>query len=85
MTDPRALHLRLFTIDTHIDIPWPDRGDAFGPSERRVDLAKMRAGGLKAGCFAAYVPQGPRTERGSAGPSRAPRRCCGDRRDGGQP
>jgi len=61
MTDPRALHARLFTIDTHIDIPWPDRGDAFGPSERRVDLAKMQAGGLKAGCFAAYVPQGPRT------------------------
>ena len=65
MTDPRALHARLFTIDTHIDIPWPDRGDAFGPSERRVDLAKMRAGGLKAGCFAAYVPQGPRTEEGA--------------------
>ncbi|HWA80777.1 MAG TPA: membrane dipeptidase [Acetobacteraceae bacterium] len=61
MSDPRALHARLFTIDTHIDIPWPDRGDAFGPSERRVDLAKMQAGGLKAGCFAAYVPQGPRT------------------------
>ncbi|HTU53359.1 MAG TPA: dipeptidase [Acetobacteraceae bacterium] len=61
MTDPHALHARLFTIDTHIDIPWPDRGDAFGPSERRVDLAKMQAGGLKAGCFAAYVPQGPRT------------------------
>jgi membrane dipeptidase len=61
MTDALALHARLFTIDTHIDIPWPDRGDAFGPSSRRVDLAKMRAGGLKAGCFAAYVPQGPRT------------------------
>jgi membrane dipeptidase len=67
MTDPRGLHARLFTIDTHIDIPWPDRGDAFGPSERRVDLAKMRAGGLKAGCFAAYVPQGPRTEEGERG------------------
>ncbi len=64
MTDPHALHARLFTIDTHIDIPWPDRGDAFGPSERRVDLAKMQAGGLKAGCFAAYVPQGPRTAEG---------------------
>ncbi len=62
MLDPVALHARLFTIDTHIDIPWPDRGDAFGPSARRVDLAKMQAGRLKAGCFAAYVPQGPRTE-----------------------
>ena len=62
MIDPRGLHAHLFTMDTHIDIPWPDKGDAFGPSERRVDLAKMRAGGLKAGCFAAYVPQGPLTE-----------------------
>ncbi|MDA8050981.1 MAG: dipeptidase [Rhodospirillales bacterium] len=61
MTDPLAVHARLFTIDTHIDIPWPDVGDAFGPSTRRVDLAKMRAGGVKGGCFAAYVPQGPRS------------------------
>jgi membrane dipeptidase len=61
MTDALRLHARIFTIDTHIDIPWPDRGDAFGPSGRRVDLAKMQAGGLKAGCFAAYVRQGERT------------------------
>jgi len=61
MIDARALHARIFTLDTHIDIPWPDRGDAFGPSSRRVDFAKMREGGLKAGCFAAYVPQGPRS------------------------
>ncbi|MGH7118486.1 MAG: dipeptidase [Acetobacteraceae bacterium] len=60
MIDPAAMHARLLTIDTHIDIPWPDRGDAFGPSTRRVDFAKMQAGGLKAGCFAAFVPQGPR-------------------------
>lgn len=58
------LHARLLAIDTHVDIPWPDRGDAFGPSERRVDFAKMRAGGVKACCFAAYVPQGPRTADG---------------------
>lgn len=65
MLDPVALHARLCTIDTHIDIPWPDRGDASGPSARRVDLAKMRAGGVKAGCFAAYVPQGPREPQAS--------------------
>ena len=57
MLDAAALHAGLLTLDTHIDIPWPDVGDAFGPSGRRVDLAKMRAGGLRAGCFAAYVPQ----------------------------
>lgn len=66
MLDARTLHSRLVTIDTHIDIPWPDRGDAFGPSDRRVDLAKMHEGGLKAGCFAAYVPQGPLTSEGEA-------------------
>ena len=35
-----------------------------GKGARRVDLPKMRRGGLGAGCFAAYVPQGPRDEAG---------------------
>ncbi len=62
MIDPSALHKSLLTIDTHIDIPWPD-GPAFVDDTRRcVDLPKMRRGHLVAGCFAAYVPQGPRTE-----------------------
>ena len=56
----------MLTIDTHVDIPWPDRGDAFGPSPRCVDFAKMRAGGLDAVFLAAYVPQGPRTDEGFA-------------------
>ncbi len=69
MQDTAALHASLVTIDTHIDIPWPTGPDAFetrprGPGARRVDLPKMRAGGLGAGCFAAYVPQGPRTPAG---------------------
>lgn len=55
----------LLTLDTHIDIPWPDRGDAFASDTPRcVDLPKMQAGNLRAGCFAAYVPQGPRTPDG---------------------
>jgi membrane dipeptidase len=57
-----TLHRSLLTLDTHIDIPWPD-GPAFtGETMRRVDLAKMRRGHMAAGCFVAYVPQGPRTE-----------------------
>jgi hypothetical protein len=28
MTDPLALHRSLLTLDTHIDIPWPE-GPAF--------------------------------------------------------
>ncbi len=64
MTDPLALHRALLTIDTHIDIPWPN-GPAFrDETTRRVDLPKMRRGGVGAGCFAAYVPQGPRTPEG---------------------
>ncbi len=56
MTD---LHARLLTLDSHIDIPWPDGDDPFHESaNRRVDLPKMLRGGLRAGCFAAYIPQG---------------------------
>jgi membrane dipeptidase len=64
MLDTPGLHTRLLTIDTHIDIPWPERIGFFEDGARRVDLPKMRRGGIAAGCFAAYVPQGPRTEAG---------------------
>ncbi len=64
MIDSTDLHSSLLTIDTHIDIPWPT-GPAFrDETTRRVDLPKMRRGGVGAGCFAAYVPQGPRTPEG---------------------
>jgi membrane dipeptidase len=56
-----AIHRGLLTLDTHIDIPWPEGPDPFLDGKRRVDLPKMRRGGLGAGCFAAYVPQGKRT------------------------
>src|SRR5579859_4509117 len=57
MSDPLDLHRRLLTLDTHIDIPWPD-GPAFAAeTQRRVDLPKMRRGLLACGFFAAYVPQ----------------------------
>ena len=69
MPSPAALQASIVTIDTHIDIPWPSGPDAFedlprGKGARRVDLPKMRRGGLGAGCFAAYVPQGPRDAAG---------------------
>ena len=66
MTDPLTLHQSLLTLDTHIDIPWPNGADPFSETARRVDLPKMRRGYLRAGCFAAYVPQGPRTAEGRA-------------------
>jgi membrane dipeptidase len=46
-------------LDSHIDIPWPDGPDPFGHTGRCVDFPKMRAGGMTAGCFVAYVPQSP--------------------------
>jgi membrane dipeptidase len=47
----------LLVLDTHIDIPWPDGPDPFSHTGRCVDLPKMVAGGMSAGCFVAYVPQ----------------------------
>ena len=66
LPDPAALHRSLLTLDTHIDIPWPKGPDPFQDGARRVDLPKMRRGGMAAGCFAAYVPQDrrmPETEQ----------------------
>ena len=67
MMDAAALHAGLVTIDTHVDIPWPPGPSAAEDGPRRVDLPKMRRGGLGAVCFAAYVPQGPLTEEGHRG------------------
>ncbi len=66
MMDAVALHAGLVTVDTHVDIPWPPGPSAFEDGPRRVDIPKMRRGGLGAVCFAAYVPQGPRTAEGHA-------------------
>ena len=73
MTDPSPQatpHPTLLTIDTHVDIPWPDRGDfATGAPARRVDLPRMRAGGLGAACLVAYVGQDARDAAGHAAAS----------------
>ncbi len=57
-----AIHAATLVLDSHIDIPWPpETGGAFTQDTRRcVDLPKLRRGGVAAGCFAAFVPQGPR-------------------------
>jgi membrane dipeptidase len=64
MIDAAALHRATLTLDSHIDIPWPT--NPFTPTDRHVDLPKMKAGSLDAGCFVAFVPQGPRTPAGCA-------------------
>ena len=61
VTDTAALHRSLLTLDSHIDIPWPDGPDPFTETRRCVDLPKMRRGGVGCGFFVAYVPQARRT------------------------
>ncbi|MHB1192084.1 MAG: dipeptidase [Longimicrobiales bacterium] len=60
----QAIHARVITLDTHIDIlgNWgtPEL-DPCGPTNLKVDLPKMVAGGLKVTFPAVYVGQGPRT------------------------
>ena len=53
-------HDGLLAIDTHVDIPWPKGPSPFEDGPRCVDLPKLKAGGVAAVCFAAYIPQGPR-------------------------
>ncbi len=65
-TAAAAIHAATLTLDSHIDIPWPTGPDPFSDGARRADLPKMRRGGLRAACFAAYVPQGPLTPEGHA-------------------
>jgi membrane dipeptidase len=64
----RALHLRILTVDTHCDTamrlltPGWKVGDRHDPAERssgKIDLPRMKEGGLDAEFFAAFVGQGP--------------------------
>jgi len=65
-SDPAAVHAATLTLDTHVDVPWPEMPEPAGPTRRRVDFGKMAAGGLKAVVFIAYVPQGKRDAPGLA-------------------
>ena len=74
MTDPAALHQRLFTIDTHLDTPtarlmrpgW-DFAARHDPAAdgSQCDLPRMR-GAIDALVFAVYSPQAARTAAGFA-------------------
>ena len=69
----RAIHERVITIDTHVDIP-PDFGtEAYDPAKakppgQQVDLPGMEQGGLDAVFFIVFVMQ---RERNAAGYARA--------------
>ena len=64
-----AIHERVLTLDTHIDIPLNFATRAVDPGvsgDFQVDLPKMRAGGLDAGFFIVYVGQTARTPENEA-------------------
>jgi membrane dipeptidase len=73
MADPRvavarAIHDRVIALDTHVDIPNNYATAESDPGVRggaKVDLVKMREGGLDAAFFIVYVGQGPRTPEGN--------------------
>ncbi|MDE2905513.1 MAG: dipeptidase [Acidobacteriota bacterium] len=64
-----AVHERVLTLDSHIDIPLNFATRAVDPGvsgDFQVDLPKMRAGGLDAGFFIVYVGQTERTPENEA-------------------
>jgi membrane dipeptidase len=56
----------VFTLDSHIDIRWPNPPDPCAEGPMRVDFPKMERGGLRGAVFVAYVPQGRRDAAGHA-------------------
>jgi membrane dipeptidase len=72
-TKPAAdLHLRLLTLDTHLDTPayFGIAGWEFGERHQveedgsQLDIPRMIEGGLDGGFFVTYIPQGPLTDEG---------------------
>jgi len=61
--DVSALHDRVLTLDTHIDIPltYMTEIDPSGETDLQVDLPKLTAGKLDSGFWIVYTPQGDLT------------------------
>jgi membrane dipeptidase len=61
----RAIHARVLTLDSHVDVIVPGAVSEYGPGEKnRADLDKLRRGGIDAVAFAIAVGPGPRTREG---------------------
>lgn len=70
----KAIHERVFTFDTHVDIPgnWsttPQNDADSGTAQ--VTFRKMKQGGLDGAFFAVFAGQGPRTPAGDSAAKRA--------------
>lgn len=70
-----AIHARTFTLDTHADLPYLlskrpdfDIGEYHDPYESgsRIDIPRMRQGGLDGVFWAVFVAQGDRDSKGHA-------------------
>lgn len=71
MERARAIHERVLTVDTHVDIPFNFDTDAYdmmkpGPRGQQVHIPTMEEGGLDAAFLIVYVGQGDRTVAGNA-------------------
>ena len=62
------IRAEIITFDSHIDIPFDfmenPKHDPGNNSDMQVDIPKMQKGGMDAGFFVVYVPQGPLNEAG---------------------
>ncbi|HBL75900.1 MAG: hypothetical protein A2W90_10820 [Bacteroidetes bacterium GWF2_42_66] len=64
----RRIHEKAITVDTHCDTPWAllssdfNIGKKHNAPQSRVDLPRMKEGGLDAEFFAMFTSQKPRTE-----------------------
>lgn len=68
-SEARALHARVLTLDTHVDIGRGYATDQLDPgrfTRAQVDLPKMRAGGLDAKFLIVFTSQGALDEAGYA-------------------
>lgn len=64
----QAIHQRVLTLDSHVDIPLNFATSEFVPAtaDAQVNLQTMRSGGLDAAFFIVYTGQTERTDRGYA-------------------
>ena len=74
MKKAKAIHERILTIDTHVDIGGADYAtpklDPGGPTNLKCDLPKMKAGGLDGVFLAVFVGQRPDlTPKATSGPT----------------
>jgi membrane dipeptidase len=63
----RAIHERVLTLDSHVDVLVPGAPSEYGPGQKdQADLDRLRQGSIDAVALAIAVGPGPRTAQGVA-------------------